>query len=284
MTTRTPPCILRPPAPAGVKEAGRFAFAPKSPLGYNWRRSQRCPEPVEGQRLVERLATFCARPWAIFLLALPIAIIEAALRTQFGGGWNRYAYVPFIVYGFLMAADARFGQALRQHWKRALVLGVLTFIVYFAGFGALRGVANVDPWTDYGLGSVLWRLLKGITSWFWIVAIMGLARRNSKPGARQKRHAPEASRDGRPQPLDTPRKPPFMDRVAKYAREAQLPSYVLHELPIVVIGFYVVQWDINSLAKYIVICLSSLVVTLVLYDIGVRRTRLTRFLFGMRPK
>jgi hypothetical protein len=139
---------------------------------------------------------------------------------------------------------------------------------------------------------VLWRLLKGITSWFWIVAIMGLARRKSKPGARQKRHGPEASRDSarvlagdsRTQPLDTPRKPTFMDRVAEYAREAQLPFYVLHELPIVVIGFYVVQWDVNSLVKYIVISLSSLVATLLLYDIGIRRTRLTRFLFGMRPK
>jgi len=73
------------------------------------------------------LATFCARPWAIFLLALSIALIEAALRTQFGGGWNRYAYVPFILYGFLIAADRRFGQALQRHWKRALVLGVLSF-------------------------------------------------------------------------------------------------------------------------------------------------------------
>ena len=36
--------------------------------------------------------------------------------------------------------------------------------------------------------------------------------------------------------------------------------------------------------KYLVICLSTLAVTLLLYDIGVRRTRLTRFLFGMRPR
>jgi hypothetical protein len=34
--------------------------------------------------------------------------------------------------------------------------------------------------------------------------------------------------------------------------------------------------------KYLVICLSTLAVTLLLYDIGVRR--LTRFLFGMRPR
>jgi hypothetical protein len=50
----------------------------------------------------------------------------------------------------------------------------------------------------------------------------------------------------------------------------------------VVIGLHVVQWDASGNVKYIVISLSALVVTLLLYDIGVRRTRLMRVLFGMR--
>jgi hypothetical protein len=235
-----------------------------------------------GRRLVERFTGFCMRPWAIFLLALPIAVIEAALGTEYAGGWNRYAYIPFIVYGFLIAADARFGGAFRRHRKSALVLGVLALIVYFAGAYVHGPVVQFDAQTDYGLGSVLFRLLKGTTAWFWIVVIMGLAGRKSQPGPRQKQHAPESSRDSHPQSLH--RKPSFMDRVAQYANEAQLPFYVLHMTPIVVIGFYVVHWQTSPLVKYIVITLSSLVVTLVLYDIGVRRTRLTRFLFGMRPK
>jgi hypothetical protein len=69
-----------------------------------------------------------------------------------------------------------------------------------------------------------------------------------------------------------------------YAREAQLPFYVLHFTPIVVIGFFVVQWEVSVLTKFIVISLSSFAATLLLYDIGVRRTRLTCFLFGMKPK
>ena len=58
----------------------------------------------------------------------------------------------------------------------------------------------------------------------------------------------------------------------------------LHYGPVVVIGHYVVQWPTSALIKYLVIALSSLVVTLALYDIGVRRTRVTRFLFGMRDR
>ncbi len=75
-----------------------------------------------------------------------------------------------------------------------------------------------------------------------------------------------------------------MDRVSAYAQEAQLPFYVLHQTPIILIGYYVVQWNVNALVKFLLISLSSLVITLVVYDIAVRRTAVTRFLFGMRPR
>jgi glucans biosynthesis protein C len=72
-----------------------------------------------GRQLLERLASLCARPWAIFLLALPVAVIEAILGTEESGGWNRYAYIPFLLYGFLLAADLRFGEAIRRHARAA---------------------------------------------------------------------------------------------------------------------------------------------------------------------
>jgi glucan biosynthesis protein C len=72
-----------------------------------------------GRQLLERLAVFCSRPWAILLLALPVAVIEAALGTEESGGWNRYAYIPFLLYGFLLAADPRFGEAIRRNVRAA---------------------------------------------------------------------------------------------------------------------------------------------------------------------
>ena len=50
------------------------------------------------------------------------------------------------------------------------------------------------------------------------------------------------------------------------------------------IGFYVVQWEVSVLVKFIVISLSSLVTTLLLYEYGIRRAAVTRFLFGMKTK
>ncbi|UCF60844.1 MAG: acyltransferase family protein, partial [Anaerolineaceae bacterium] len=80
---------------------------------------------ASGRRLVERLAVVSVQPWTIFLLALPVAVIEAVLGTS--GAWNRFSYIPFIIYGFLLVADPRFGEALRRIWKAGLLLGLLLF-------------------------------------------------------------------------------------------------------------------------------------------------------------
>jgi glucan biosynthesis protein C len=232
-----------------------------------------------GRQLLERLASFCARPWVILLLALPVAVIEAALGTEESGGWNRYAYVPFLLYGFLLAADPRFGEAIRRHARAALLVGVpAMFVLLGLGFYVTE-VAGRDPAVAYDGWSVLWRFVKGIGAWAWIITIMGAAMSVVRRRARQP--TPAVPRLPRP---DDPAGGTLRlrDRVIRYANQAVLPVYVLHQTVIVVIGFYVVQWEVGALVKYVVISLASLAATLVLYDVAVRRTALTRLLFGMK--
>jgi hypothetical protein len=236
-----------------------------------------------GKQWVERWMAFFHRPGAIYIFALPIAVTEAILGSGFSGTWNPFAWLSLIFYGFLFTYDNRFEKSLQKQWKLALILGIIAFIIWFAGLGMLYTVYQIDPFIDYSPVSVLLRFLRGFTCWFWVVAIMGLVsrRRRSEPQMTKKAKADDKI------PLQVSagaQKTTFKDRIAAYAKEAQLPFYILHQLPIVMVGFYVVQWEVGPLIKYIVISLSSLLVTWVLYDIGVRRTRLTRFLFGMRFK
>lgn len=59
---------------------------------------------------------------------------------------------------------------------------------------------------------------------------------------------------------------------------------MIHRMPIIVLAYYVVQWNVNVPVKFAVIALSSLVVTLLVYEIGIRRIAVTRFLFGMKTR
>ena len=217
----------------------------------------------KGGRVVGSLAgsRTMTRPGAILLLGLPVAVVEAVFVTStMGGGWNEYTYAVLLVYGFLVAADSRISEAMGKSWWIALVVGLVVEVVYVVGLYVLMEVYQVDPLHDYDWGSILWRVVKGVGAWAWVVAILGLG-------------------SG-----DMPMWPGLGDRVIAYASQAFLAVYILHQTVVFVIGYYVVQWQTTALQKYIVISLTSLAVTLLLYEFVVRRTRLTRWLFGMRPK
>ena len=223
-----------------------------------------------GARLVERLAGFFSRPWTVYLLALPLALIEGLLATEWPSGWNRFIWPVLILYGYVFASDERFTQVLVRHRKSALWLGINGFMLYFGLLGILinlLGVAN--PFIDMSAFGIASRVVKGLASWFWIVAILGFAT------YRRQRAAEKPSVEG---------KPSFWERAAAYGREAQVPFYVLHQLPIIVIGYYVIDWNTNALVKFLVICLASYAVTFALYDLVVRRIPGVRFLFGARAR
>ena len=128
-----------------------------------------------------------------------------------------------------------------------------------------------DPFTDMTALSTGTRAVFGAAGWCWLVAILGLLDRRRQ---RSDDASPSAGSPGR-------------RRLYGYLAAAVLPLYILHQ-PIVVavayvaVAYVVVDWDAPIPVKYAVIVAVSLALTLAVYDVAVRRTRVTRFLFGMR--
>jgi surface polysaccharide O-acyltransferase-like enzyme len=234
--------------------------------GFTWLRRP------SGARLLERLGGRLARPGALLLPALPVAVVEVGLGSEVGlGGWNQASYALFLLYGYLAAADPRVGEAFQRRWRAAGAAGLLLFLACGAiAFGAVD--AGADPFTAMDPRSVAFRLLKSVDGWLLVVAVLGAARSyvRRRPAA-----PPGADRSGRVGGLR---------RLGPYANEAVLPFYVLHEPVIVAVAYLVLAWPIGGGAQYCLIALVSLAATLLLYDLGVRRSRVTRFLFGLRRR
>jgi glucans biosynthesis protein C len=225
-----------------------------------------------GAQLVERLVALLARPGGALLLALPIAAIELPLGSEVGhGGWNDSSYALLLVYGYLAAADPRIGGAFQRQWRPAAAAGLPLFLATAAAYAAAD--ARGEPFTGADPLSMAFRLLKSIDGWLWVVAILGLA------GSHIQRRRRSAAR---PAP-DRPDRAGLLRRLAVYANDAVLPFYVLHETVIVVVAYVVLAWPIGSGAQYCLIALGSLAATLLLYDLGIRRSPVTRFLFGQKP-
>ena len=63
-----------------------------------------------------------------------------------------------------------------------------------------------------------------------------------------------------------------------------MPFYLLHQPVIIVIAFFVVQWDAGTTLKLLVVVISSFLITLGLVELLIRPFKPIRMLFGMKPR
>ncbi|GAA6622428.1 acyltransferase family protein [Scytonema sp. NUACC26] len=210
-----------------------------------------------GSHLLAKLLANIEKPGAILLLALPLAAIEASLRPRWPGFQNLYddwanfcLYLLYFIYGYLIPSNARFGQAIDKHLTIALVLAVSSMLALFGCWET-----GILPERGYSLGYILYQLLRGFDSWFWIVAVVGLGRRYLN----------------------------FSSNLLQYASAAAYPFYLLHQTVLVTFGFYVVHWNAGVMEKFWIISTTSLIATIALYELFIRRNNIMRFLFGLKP-
>jgi peptidoglycan/LPS O-acetylase OafA/YrhL len=61
-----------------------------------------------------------------------------------------------------------------------------------------------------------------------------------------------------------------------------LPFYILHEPVIIIIACFVLAWDIPTGIKFVFVTTVSLLVTLAIYELLIRRIKPIRWIFGMK--
>jgi hypothetical protein len=203
------------------------------------------------RRFIAKAAGWVKAPGAIFLLAIPLAIMELIVSLQpegIGrrdfGGWSLLTYLVFFVLGYLIASADLFQRSIERHRVAALIAGVMTIS---AGLYLLRS-GYASP--------VLFATLRAFNSWFWLVAALGFGTRYLR----------------------------FNNAFLKYANAAVLPFYILHQTVIVIMGFWIASWDADVMLKYLIISTLSFIAIAVLYELVVKRFPLLRFLFGMKQQ
>jgi glucans biosynthesis protein C len=206
-----------------------------------------------GRRLIAALAHMVETPGAIFLFALPLVLAEALIKLGIGpdneeGGWYLVTYVILLIYGFLIAADSRFDQAIQRHKWVALALAAALMVVLL-----FTGIPSEAAWSGTA-GPLLDVILLAVGGWFWLVAILGFGRTYLN----------------------------FAHPSLSYAGEAVLPFYILHQPIIVLIAYFIRTWDISIGFKYLIVSVSAFALIMLVYEFLVRRFNVLRFLFGMK--
>ena len=200
---------------------------------------------ARGDRL-KRIGT-----WVVYLPVFPLAVVQLTMRSRWPGIYNLYNdwaniafYTVFLVAGFLLAAQPVLEGLVAREWKRSLAIAVAVTLLLLI---AVLGVFSAP---------VILLAGSAIAGWCFVVAFFGFARRS----------------------LTAP------SPALAYLSESAFPVYILHQVAIVVPGYFIVQWSLGIAAKFGLLLLVAVAVTLSVYHWLVRPFAVPRLLLGMRPK
>jgi peptidoglycan/LPS O-acetylase OafA/YrhL len=188
------------------------------------------------------------RPW--MLVVTPFAFLVAEALPAPDGVWSPFTTFVMFVGGFVLASSQRLLDTVGRAWRWLLAAGAVSMAAVFTVW------ASDAPVEDSALADAAFQLLESTNTWLWVLASIGAA----------------AAWLARP---PTP--------LLRSANEAAYPVYILHQTVIVAIGYAVVRWEIGLPLKYLAILVGSFVVTVVLYELAIRRWRTVRPLFGLKP-
>ena len=200
--------------------------------------------------LVIHAVSVFRKPGSIFLLAIPLILMEIfvgqyrdSIGLQAFGGWSLLTYLVFFITGYFVSLDAGFKDTIEKHRVSATLLAFGITVVLILNY--LYNIGSIDKYED---------VLTAAASWCWLLVIFGFGSRLLS----------------------------FNHSTLKYANEAVLPFYILHQTVIVIFGFWIMDWELGVASKYLLLSLSSFVTIMLVYEFLIRRINVMRVLFGMK--
>ena len=205
----------------------------------------------QSQDFTTKLADLVSKPFGPYLFIAPLFLMELLVslspdtvgRRDFGG-WSPLTYLVFFVIGYLLATDERYRPAIEKVRFISLTLSLLTVISAYI----------LLEWMNLSGNHPLYLLVRATNSWAWLLTFLGFASHHLN----------------------------FSNGFLKYANQAVLPFYILHQTVIVTVGYFIRDWQLAVFPKYLFLAAVSFVIIMVLYEFVVKRIGVLRFLFGMK--
>lgn len=215
-----------------------------------------------GRGMTERLtATAAAHPAVLLpggalVPAVLVALLQPGWLNRLTAGWVFTDDWPafslnlvMFLYGALIYSSERLRATVRAQAILALTLGVVC-----AGIVVTLILLGHAPAIGYSPASLLFVLAETLMAWLPVLALLGLAMRYLT--------------------VSTP--------VQRYLSDAAFPVFVLHGPLLTASAYYVLQLPLPAIVQLVLVLIVTVAGAFGIYEYVVRRTPVTRLLFGVK--
>jgi hypothetical protein len=159
--------------------------------------------------------------------------------------------LTYLILGNILAGSAEFWENCEKfrfwYLSAAICSSTLLFIAYF--------LPNHLPKTESSSAQIYF-IINSIQIWSIIISIIGFAKNLLN----------------------------YPSALLSYLNTAVFPFFIIHQTIIVALGYWVVQMHTSIFIKFVLLSVFSGLLILGLYEFIIRRTVITRFLYGMKSK
>lgn len=212
--------------------------------------------------VIPRLASFFQKPGTLFLLVIPIALVEIYPSWTITADFQVFYYLIFFIIGFFLFSHHGFERGIDRSGPIAIIGAIITmtFFMLLVFPEWQSSILGFEFWTNLKgepgtWGYIIFRVLISFCTLFWVIGLIYIGRRFFN----------------------------FTNRLASYGNDAVLPYYIIHSTPIALIGLWVIGLDMGVLPKYAINTILAFLATAATYEL-IKRNNVTRFMFGMRLK
>ena len=210
-----------------------------------------------GQKFIDWLARLSEKRAGLLVFIIPLVLVQYILRPFFPAehDWADFVFLLiFFILGYILYADGRFIRPIQRDWLIMLLLAILSTLFFF-GAGFFDVATEWMEASDSPGFYLLWSMWS-VNSWCWTMFMMNIGMRY----------------------LD------FRNKWLDYCLEIIVPFFLIHQPVIILISYFVVQWEAGISAKLVTVVIGSFLISIVLVELLIRPFKPMRRLFGMKAR
>ncbi len=200
-----------------------------------------------------RIEGIVTKPLALNVFIIPILLSQIVLRKYFEFGTNALVndwasmalYIIFFLAGFMFLPNINIAEAIKNQRLLYLVETTILTVIMFR---------IPDLFESERTGEIVWDVTALFQAWACGITAVGFAKQYLN----------------------------FDSGFRKLANEAIFPFYLLHQPVIVVVGYFIIRWDIAVFMKVVLIIFISFTIIAGIYWMVIRRVNFLRVIFGMK--